>query len=170
MLRRPLFGLKLLAIFKSRTLHSSTLAVSDVDPRSAMSNRWGTSSPRSSALRRVPASLTARPGPMQSEGRLISRPSRHLIRRATSFHRPLHPSSWPTFLFFRDFLFCLHNFHVRCSRTQPHFWERTVSACIMHQCSVFARPPPFFLLHFLLAYFPFLFLFVPLCAIYLEGY
>jgi len=80
---------------------------------------------------------------MQSEGRLISRPSRHLIRRATSFHRPLHPSSWPTFLFFRDFLFYIRNFHVRCSRARPHFWERTASACIIHLCSVFARPPPF---------------------------
>jgi hypothetical protein len=57
-----------------------------------------------------------------------------------------HPLGLP-FLFFRDFLFFLRTFHVRCSRTHPPFWERT-SACVIHLCSVFARPPPFFLLHF----------------------
>jgi hypothetical protein len=107
---------------------------------------------------------------MHSEGSIIWRASRHFIRRATSFHRPLHPSSWPNFLFFRDFLFCLRNFHVRCSCTQPYFWECTASASIIHPCSVFARPPPFFLLHFLLGHFSFLFLCAPLCAIFLEGY
>jgi hypothetical protein len=54
-------------------------------------------------------------------------------------------SSWPTFLFFRvDFLFCIRDFHVsnvRCFHTQPHYWERTASVCIIHLCSVFARPP-----------------------------
>ena len=31
-------------------------------------------------------------------------------------------SSWPTFLFFRvDFLFCIRDFRVRCSLTQPLF-------------------------------------------------
>jgi hypothetical protein len=53
-----------------------------------------------------------------------------------------HPLGRP-FLFFRVFLFCIRNFHVQCSRTQPHFWECTSSACIIHLCSVFARPPPF---------------------------
>jgi len=33
-----------------------------------------------------------------------------------------HTSSWPTFLFFRvDFLFCIRDFRVRCSLTQPLF-------------------------------------------------
>jgi hypothetical protein len=68
----------------------------------------------------------------------------------------------------RKFPLCIRSLYFRCSRTHPHFWERTVSACIIHLCSVFARPPPFFLLHFLLAYFSFLFLCTPLCAIYLE--
>jgi hypothetical protein len=68
---------------------------SDVDQRSAASNRWGTASQRSTALHRDPASLTVRPGPMHSEGRIISRPSRHLIRRATSFKRPAHPLNRP---------------------------------------------------------------------------
>ncbi len=29
-----------------------------------------------------------------------------------------------------------------CSRTQPHFWERTASVCIIHICSVFGGGPP----------------------------
>jgi hypothetical protein len=44
-------------------------------------------------------------------------------------------------------LFCIRDFHVRCSRTHPHSWERTVSVCIIHLCSVFARPPHPFLSH-----------------------
>jgi hypothetical protein len=110
----------------------------------------------------TPRSRPRTQGHMHSEGRILCRASRHFIRRATSFQHLLHPSSWPTFLFFRDFLFCLRNFHVRCSRTQPHFWERTVSACIIHICSMFP-PPPLLLLQFLLAYFSFLFLCAPLC-------
>jgi hypothetical protein len=43
----------------------------------------------------------------------------------------------------RKFPLCIRSFHVRCSRTHPHLWERTSSACIIHLCSVFARPPPF---------------------------
>ncbi len=45
----------------------------------------------------------------------------------------------------RKFPFCIRVFfYVRCSRTHPHFWERTASVCIIHLCSVFAPPQPFF--------------------------
>jgi hypothetical protein len=54
--------------------------------------------------------------PLHSEGYILS-PASQLILLAGP-------------LFFRDLLFCLRNFHVRCSRPHPHFWERTASVCI----------------------------------------
>jgi hypothetical protein len=70
----------------------------------------------------------------------------------------------------RKFPLCIRPFYFRCSRTHPHFWERTTSVCIIHLCSVFARPPTLFLLYSLLAYFSFLFSRAPLCSVYLQGY
>ena len=71
-------------------------------------------------------------------------------------------------------------FYVRCSRTHPHFWERTSSVCIIHLCSVFARHHPFssafpscVFLFSLLTCTPMCCLFKGLYiwrAIYLEGY
>ena len=87
---------------------------------------------------------------------------------ATSFGG-LHHYQGPNLLFFSNFSLCLRNFPVRCSRNQPHFWERTASVCIKHLCSVFARPPTLFLMHFLLGYFSFLSLSAPLCTIYLDS-
>ena len=92
-------------------------------------------------LRRVPARLSARPGHMHSEGRIICRASRHLIRRVVSFDRPIHPSSGCSFLPLGTFLFCIRDFHVRCSRTHPPSWERTASECIIHLRSLFVSPP-----------------------------
>ena len=67
---------------------------------------------------RVPAHLPDRPGPMHSEDRIIS--------------------------FWVHFLFCIRDFYVTCSCTQPHSWERSASVFIIHLCSVFARlPHPF---------------------------
>jgi hypothetical protein len=51
-----------------------------------------------------------------------------------------------------NFLFCIRDFHVRCSHTQTYSWERTGSVCIIHLCSVFAQPPTLFLSHLILAY------------------
>jgi hypothetical protein len=54
---------------------------------------------------------------------------------------PTHPLGRP-FLFFRDFLFFLRTFHVRCSRTHPPFWERTASAFVIHNIYVLCLPAP----------------------------
>ena len=64
-------------------------------------------------LRRVPARLPDRPGHIPSEGRIICRASRHLLRRATSFQRPIPTPSQLTFsssgyfLFWKEKLFPL---------------------------------------------------------------
>jgi hypothetical protein len=48
----------------------------------------------------------------------------------------------PSLLRLRQFPLCIRDFYVRCSRTQPHFWERTTCVCIIHLYSVlFSRPP-----------------------------
>jgi hypothetical protein len=52
-------------------------------------------------------------------------------------------TSMADFPLLRKFPLLIRSFHVRCSRTHPHSWERTSSVCIIHLCSVFARPPPF---------------------------
>jgi hypothetical protein len=74
-----------------------------------------------------------------------------------------HPL-WQTFLsVLRKFPLCIRAFYVRCSRTHPHFWERTASVCIIHLCYVFARlPHPFqFFLHVF-------FLRISLCSLYVR--
>jgi hypothetical protein len=90
------------------------------------------------------ATLDAAEPPKDSGPQAFGGPHQSAELLATSFGG-LHPftclsTPWPTFLFFRDFLFCIRNFHVRCSRTQTHFWERTASACIIHLR--FFCPPP----------------------------
>jgi hypothetical protein len=42
----------------------------------------------------------------------------------------------------RKFPLCIRAFYFRCSRTHPHFWERTASVCIIHLYSVFVCLPP----------------------------
>jgi hypothetical protein len=63
--------------------------------------------------------------------------------------------SWLTSLFsFRNLLFCFRDFHVRCSRTHPPF-SGAYRLCMHHTSMFCVCPPhtPFFLMHFLLAYF-----------------
>ena len=88
---------------------------------------------------------------MHFQDHIISSPSRHLIMLAKSFPLSLHPSSWLTFLFFWvNFLFCLRNFKVRCSRTLSHSWKlHYLSASYIYVLFFF---PPFFLMYFLLTY------------------
>jgi len=55
--------------------------------------------------------------------------------------------------------------HILIFRSVQHLY-----ASYIYTLFLFPRPPTLFLLHFLLAYFSFLFSRAPLCAIYLEGY
>jgi hypothetical protein len=93
----------------------------------------------------TPRSCPRTPGHNHLEGRinLQSFSPLHLEGYILSPVSQLILLAYLYFLLFRVFLFCLRNFHVRCSRTQPHFWEYTASACIIHLCSVFARLPLF---------------------------
>jgi hypothetical protein len=120
--------------------------------------------------RRTLRCLPRTQGHVHSENCIIWRASCHFLRRATTFPRPAHPL-WPTFLsVLHKFPLCLRAFYVRCSRTHPHFWERTASVCIIHLCSVCARlPHQLFSLCVFLAYFSLLLLCAPL-TICLEGY
>jgi len=122
----------------------------------------------SSTLRRVPASLPVRPGPMHSEGRIISKPfSPLLLEDSFSFQVSLDCHTLRVnFRIFSFIPLCISDFYIRCYRTLPYYWECTSSVCIMHLYSVFAHLPTLILP----AYFCFLFLRAPLCVVYLKGY
>jgi hypothetical protein len=87
----------------------------------------------------------------------IRRAASSLGLLATSFGGLHHLTGLSThpltalFLPLCTFLFCIRDFHVRCSRVHPPSWELTASACIIQLCSLFARPPTLFLPYLILA-------------------
>ena len=118
--------------------------------------------------RRTPRCLPWTPGHVHSEGCIIWRVSCHLLQRATTFPRPAHPL-WPTFLscvnFLSVFVFFMLDVlaHILIFGSVHHLYASYIYVLCLPATTLF-------LLHFLLAYFSFLFLCAPLCAIYLEGY
>jgi hypothetical protein len=76
------------------------------------------------------------------------------------FHGPHLLSGRLSSQFCVNFLSVFVLFYVRCSRTHPHFWERTTSVCIIHLSSVCARLPHPFLHAFLLR--------ISLCSFYVR--
>jgi hypothetical protein len=105
-------------------------------------------------------------GPMHSEVRITCRSSRHLIRKTTSFPRPIHTS----FFFSGKFSILYSRFPRQMFTHTTSFWG-AYSICMDHTSVFCVCPPPHPFPHaFPFCVFLFSLLCSPLCAICLEGY